>query len=203
MSEDNEGIAGWLDDMVSAERKTTKPVVAPPVEIPLDPMVLQSRWCAHCCGPLDVDDSDLCATCQSKALATKEPARHVNRFQKRSGFTLIEIMIVVILMGILAMLAAPMLMQSKRKAYDATVVSDLRRAEEHLITFYMESITSAYPATPAEADFVPSTGVTVTQWSIEIVGREQTVHIHMEHANSDSYYHATYFAELDYEKRPK
>ena len=119
------------------------------------------------------------------------------------GFTLIEIMIVTILMGILVALAMPFLLQSKQKAYDAAVVADLRRAEGLLVTYYMESILSEYPSSPEEAEFEPSPGVVVTRWSVDVQDGEKSVHIHMEHTNSSWYYHATYFSQLDIEKRRK
>ncbi|MGV8979205.1 MAG: prepilin-type N-terminal cleavage/methylation domain-containing protein [Cellulomonas sp.] len=52
---------------------------------------------------------------------TRHPAR-----ANEQGFTLIEVLVVVIIIGILAGIAIPVFMNQKAKAYDATVKEDLK-----------------------------------------------------------------------------
>lgn len=81
----------------------------------------------------------------------------------RTGFTLIEIMIVVVIIGILAAIAIPKFAGTKEKSYLAVMKSDLRNlavAEEN----YLADNNTYYAGTVPNAALIynPSTGVTVT-----------------------------------------
>ncbi len=52
--------------------------------------------------------------------------------RRRSGFTLIEIMIVVSIIGLLAVLAVPALQNTRRRAQDAAFLNDVRIVEQAL-----------------------------------------------------------------------
>jgi len=76
----------------------------------------------------------------------------------RKGFTVIELLIVCVIIGILASIAIPKFMNTKDKAYEATLKSDLRNlvtAEES----YFEDF-STYTTSVATTQFEPSQGVT-------------------------------------------
>src|ERR1700740_2909730 len=78
----------------------------------------------------------------------------------RKGFTLIELLIVVVIIGILAAIAIPKFANTKAKAYEATLKSDLRNlvtAEEAYFDDF-SPYTSAMSATVFQA----SQGVTYT-----------------------------------------
>ncbi|MBF0274638.1 MAG: prepilin-type N-terminal cleavage/methylation domain-containing protein [Nitrospinae bacterium] len=73
----------------------------------------------------------------------------MKRIQENSegnkGFTLIELMIVIAIIGILASIVIPQFIEYKRKAYDASVKSDLSALATEMETYYISN--STYPTT--------------------------------------------------------
>ena len=86
---------------------------------------------------------------------------------KRTGFTLIELMIVVVIIGLLASIAIPKFGSTKEKAYIASMKSDLRNlvtAEEAYFadsTAYTDITDCARPPAPGAASWCASTGNTL------------------------------------------
>ena len=110
-------------------------------------------------------------------------------------------LIVTVIIGILAAIAFPKFAATKEKAYDRTVMSDIRRAELSAEAYYVDNL--AYPASADDADFTPSSGVTFTQWQVETRDGLPSMHFHAEHANSTHYYHSRYPADAELEQRNK
>lgn len=67
------------------------------------------------------------------------------RQQRQRGFTLLEIMVVIVILGILASLVVPNLMGNKDKADHQKVVSDLVALESALDMYKLDN--SRYPTT--------------------------------------------------------
>lgn len=70
---------------------------------------------------------------------TSSPTR-----SRRRGFTLVEIMIVVVIIGVLATLAIPSLLISRANAKSSAFINDLRQARAVFESYVLEH--GAYPA---------------------------------------------------------
>jgi prepilin-type N-terminal cleavage/methylation domain-containing protein len=94
----------------------------------------------------------------------------------RKGFTLIEVVIAAVVIGILAAVAVPRLTASKDKAYIAAMKADL-----HTVAIFEEQYAAEnhgqYFSGTATSDaplngFTPSKGVTMTLTSFNILGSQ-------------------------------
>ncbi len=75
--------------------------------------------------------------------------------EKNKGFTLVEIMIVVAIIGVLAMIAIPNFIISRQNAYRSTCVANLRQIANAKQLWAM-SIAGTSVGTPVWADLVPT-----------------------------------------------
>lgn len=85
-----------------------------------------------------------------------------------SGFTLIEVLLVIAIIGLLAVIAIPQFIRYRGQAVDAQLRADLRNAAVAVEGYFTKK--SVYPASIAEIDgfgFRASEGVTVT---LNVVG---------------------------------
>lgn len=77
--------------------------------------------------------------------------------RQRQGFTMAELLIVVIILGVLAAIAAPRFETSKRKTFVTSMVADLRSIVATAESYYAQTGTYAnYPAPSG------SNGATIT-----------------------------------------
>ncbi len=110
--------------------------------------------------------------------------------RNEGGFTLLELLFVVTIIGIIASIASPQMVESKVPAYDATAKSDLRNAMTALEMYNIKNGT--YPASESDllsSGFSLSAGVSFTRYSVETNG---SVHMHVQHVNSPNAWHAEY-----------
>src|ERR1044072_5881275 len=68
----------------------------------------------------------------------------VEEFSRAQGFTLVEILVVIAVIGLLAAIAIPQFMTYRREAVDAEMKSDLRNASVAIEAYYTKQ--SALPA---------------------------------------------------------
>jgi prepilin-type N-terminal cleavage/methylation domain-containing protein len=102
------------------------------------------------------------------------PVRHDTR-----GFTLIELMIVVVIIGILASIVVPKFANGKDRALVASMKSDLRNLVSAQEAYYSNGMTYYNGAVPnAAIPYDPSQGVTVTLSSVTNTGwAAEAIHV--------------------------
>jgi prepilin-type N-terminal cleavage/methylation domain-containing protein len=80
----------------------------------------------------------------------------------RKGFTLIEILVVLVVLGILSALAIARFVSIKEAAYMASMKADLRNFALYEQNYLMDSQGSYFTGNGVAQGFVPTTGVTVS-----------------------------------------
>ncbi len=68
----------------------------------------------------------------------------INRLQKSlkekdKGFTLVELLVVVVIIGVLAGIAIPLFLSQKQKSVEAGIKSDLKNAATIQETYYIDN----------------------------------------------------------------
>ena len=112
-----------------------------------------------------------------------------------SGFTLIELMIVTVIVGLLAGLALPEFDAVRQRAYNAAALADLSNANKEIERFFNDNFR--YPGDDDELiaeGYSHTPGVSFTTFSIRDAGNPETtrVHMHINHEASRQYYHYEY-----------
>jgi len=90
------------------------------------------------------------------------------------GFTLVEILIVVIILGILAAIVIPQFTQASTEARVSNLRTNLQTIRSQLLLYRMQHDNEAYPG-PAEADFVAKM-TTYTDFAGEAADAPDTTH---------------------------
>jgi prepilin-type N-terminal cleavage/methylation domain-containing protein len=123
----------------------------------------------------------------------------LNIEKNEKGFTLIETMVVVAIIGIISSMAVPNFLSYKAKAGDTVAKANLKTAMKCLNLYFIENDT--FPETSDDmlaAGFSLSNDVSFTRYSIGTFGDGQpTVHMHIKHSSSSNSWHANYPQEGD------
>jgi len=99
--------------------------------------------------------------------------------RKNEGFTLIELMIVIAIIGILAAIAIPQFSAYRTRSYNAAAEADLRNAATAQEAYYVDNqvyLTSATSLIGATYGFYTSAGVSVPAGSAGAQGYTMTAY---------------------------
>jgi prepilin-type N-terminal cleavage/methylation domain-containing protein len=80
----------------------------------------------------------------------------------RKGFTLIEVLVVLVVLGILSGIAIAKFVTTKEAAYLASMKADLRNLAIYEQNYLIESQGSYFAGNGAAQGFVPTPGVTIS-----------------------------------------
>jgi len=111
------------------------------------------------------------------------------------GFTLIELMIVVAIIGILASIAVPQFAKYRSNSFNSSAVSDLRNIETAEEAYYVENLT--YVNLPAVAGFSASlANLPGTRLSKNICAKVSNANavdyvLETEHLQGDAHYQSS------------
>ncbi len=122
------------------------------------------------------------------------------------GFTLIELLIVVLIIGILATIIVPQFDQVREKAFNSTVLADIRSTINTV-----ELYANTNYAFPNDENDLFAEGLTLSQdvsfmsFSVSNPGEpgNASIHAHIEHAGSSNFYHFRYTDNQPPELRAK
>ncbi len=81
---------------------------------------------------------------------------------RRKGFTLIEILVVLVVLGILSGIAIARFVATKEAAYEASMKADLRNFALYEQNYLIDSQGSYFAGNGGAQGFVPTVGVTVS-----------------------------------------
>lgn len=115
------------------------------------------------------------------------------------GFTLVELLIVIVLIGILTAIAIARFGESKERAFDAVALSELRNVIVASEAYFSDH--STYPSDITDLDFTPAAEITFTRFNLETQNGILSLHIHVQHDKSPNYFHTRYPVESVFEKR--
>jgi type IV pilus assembly protein PilA len=106
--------------------------------------------------PMDFSGAGtLAGQLQRAPATTNQRRRRMSRLAKKiaGGFTLIELMVVVAIIGILAAVAIPAFMKNARKAKTTEATTNIKKMAEGASSYYHEEMNAAGTAVPIQRQF--------------------------------------------------
>jgi type IV pilus assembly protein PilA len=105
--------------------------------------------------------------------------------EKENGFSLVELLVVMVIIGILAAVAVPAYLSQRSKGYEAQAVNDMGNVRTMVETYAVDN-DGSYAGLNGSTQTSPALvglGLKTTQWvSISIVSTTDTYCIEAEHA---------------------
>ena len=114
------------------------------------------------------------------------------------GFTLVELLIVVAVIGLVAAISVPVLARAREAAGDAAAKADLRTTMT-AIEQYVNNSPGTFPTSEADlaadSEFRLSGGVSFSKFEAKLKNGVMSLHMHVEHIGSANGWHANYPGE--------
>ncbi len=102
-----------------------------------------------------------------------QPIRDMNTRGRSKGFTLVELMVVLAVIGILAAIAIPNFSARQGKAFDARIATDVRNAAAGQEAYFLDNLEYSTDCEDLPG-FKPSEGVEFTECSTDGVSYRMT-----------------------------
>lgn len=110
--------------------------------------------------------------------------------QNEKGFTLIEILVVVLIIGILAAIAIPIFLNQRRQALDAQLKADMKTVAAWMETNKVRNNDTVYPRL-AKSWTTPTATTNLPGWPSDLVVSKNTGIITSDSGSSAAYFGGT------------
>lgn len=127
-----------------------------------------------------------------QALSKRQLTQHVTTTRQQHGFTLIEIMVVVFILGLLVTLVAPKIIGRSDEARRTKAAADLRSVEQALHLYKLDN--GSYPTTDQGIKALvnkPESGIVPVHWNpdgyLDKVPTDPWGHPYLYLSNGDKY----------------